>query len=1053
MAKLKFNNGVVEDYTIVLSTRDYRHLGQLTGVKSVHYSANLNSPNELSFSLMKTECSLWEQVVDLKLIWIKELNEYFEIKVSTTDSLEASKCITGTSLCEAELSQIYFSAEINTESDISRDDYEITRFYDENHPKASLLHRVLDKVPYYKIKFVDSSLQTRQRTFCVSSSSIYDFLVGECSEHFNCLFVFDSSDRSISAYDLDHYGRDTTILVDKDNLTDTIQLETNTDNVKNCFKLIAGDDYMTSTIRILNPNGSDYIYYVSESQRKDMPDELKECLRAYDTLVKDNTEQYQQLISCDDEENLGIYQLTDKIIDLESGMMPKIEHMEVTATKEVTKLTQTALGSLGLLEVTNATTTETVNSALKNYAKVYIKTGYVKLEIDPNATFEYVGKDENIGHYGTWYGRFIVTNSSNKEDVAHSDYMTIIVHDNYEAFVKQKMLKAMSHDDDDNSIFDVLSIETLNEFQATLKLYCKKRLESFYDAIQSALDVLIQLDQASESADLYDSLYQPYYERLLTCQAEIDVRNSQIDELQKQLDERELKRAGIQKKLDFRTCLGEYYDTFLSYTREDTYSNDNYISDGLSNAEMIEKANEFIEIAQKELYKSGEQQVSISATLYNLLTMNAFKPIVDDFELGNWIRVKVDENIYKLQLLGYSINFDNLQSLDVQFSNVTKLKDTDFQAKQVLQSAKSIATTYSYVSKQAEKGNAAYSNIQQSLQDGLNVAKTQITNNADEEIVFDKHGILCRSKDDITGQYDPKQVKLTHNALAFTDNAWQSVRQVVGEHSYSEYDEDSNSWTLHTGYGITSDFSQASQVSGCTIVGGQIYSENYSNGTNDKKPMGTHINLIDGHFSFGGGNLVYDGENLIISSKAVGESLQDVNIKAENLRIDAANIDGAIRADSVDAENLTGTTIRGKVFEDGSLFIGNKENTYTEITKEGILNCNGFATLNGDIVTSFGCHNVSLESEQKNIEYLDTGLDIINHIDIYKYHYKTESDESKKHIGLVIGDNYNYTQDVTSEDNTSVNIYTLASVCVKAIQELETEIKKLQTEIEILKQE
>ena len=146
MARLKFKNGIVKDYTIILSTRDYRHLGQLTGLKAVNNVHNLNSANELSFTIckhdfinsdfnkeeqlfdydtyLKLKQELWDQIVDLKLVYVKDLDEYFEIKVTITDAAETTKAITATSLCEAELSQTETgSLEINTEADVNRDDY------------------------------------------------------------------------------------------------------------------------------------------------------------------------------------------------------------------------------------------------------------------------------------------------------------------------------------------------------------------------------------------------------------------------------------------------------------------------------------------------------------------------------------------------------------------------------------------------------------------------------------------------------------------------------------------------------------------------------------------------------------------------------------------------------------------------------------------------------------------------------------------------------------------------------------------------------------------
>ena len=95
----------------------------------------------------------------------------------------------------------------------------------------------------------------------------------------------------------------------------------------------------------------------------------------------------------------------------------------------------------------------------------------------------------------------------------------------------------------------------------------------------------------------------------------------------------------------------------------------------------------------------------------------------------------------------------------------------------------------------------------------------------------------------------------------------------------------------------------------------------------------------------------------------------------------------------------------------------------------------------------------SKEEVKKNFEKLDNALDIVKATDIYKYNLKNEEDTSKKHIGFVIGDNYNYSKEITSKNNDGVDIYSMVSVCMKAIQEQQETIEKLQQEIKELKGE
>lgn len=938
---LKVIHNMIQDYTIILSSRDLRHLGQITGIQNVNLNKNLNSADEISFTISKFKMidnkyknvkeSLWNQIIDLKLIWVKELNEYFEINVRTEDSSDTVKNITGTSLCEAELGQtMLYNTEINTENDIARDDYDAnypTTFYREDHPEASLLHRILEKAPHYTIKYVDESLKNLSfiRQFTIDGTSIYDFLTGECSEQYNCLFDFNSADRSISVYDLyttcndcgyrgDYYdkcpkcestnlkyfGEDTTILVDKTNLTDSITLEADVSSIKNSFKLVAGDDYMTATIRMLNQNGSDYIYYFSDEQKSDMSSELVQKLNDYDKLYNSKTDEYQKYVSI-------IYDQTDKILNLTSEKMPTIEESPITAETEAAKLTVDNLSPTALTELTESTSVETVNSALKNYAKVYIKSGYVKIETNNDAAFSYNGKHDDGFTYGTWTGSFTITNYSDSEDVKATEKLTIQINDNYEEFIKQKVLKQVAqmdeNEDEKGSIFDVLDIEDLDKFKDALKLYCKNRLTSFYDAIQGALDVLVQMDQATESADLYESMYIPYYNKLQACQEAINSIQIEIDQAQKELNEAQDNVTRIQKELNFKDFLGDLYVTFCAYRREDEYSNENYISDGLDNADMLKHANEFIETAKNELIKSSEKQWTLSSTLYNLLILPEFKPIIKYFKLGNWIRLKVDNQLFKLRLISYSLDFNSLDSLSVEFSNVSKIKSVAFDAQQIIQSAKSMASSYGYVSKQADKGSNAQNDIESWKQSGLDSGLIQIKNGKDEEITYGKNGLLCRAYDDITGTYSDDQLKLVHNAIAFTDNNWKSVKQMIGNHNYMVYDKESESWGEKTGYGNTAEFVTAGHVSGSTIVGGEIYSHNYSNKSGEEK--GTYIDLANGSFSFAGGGFTYDGkDSLVLRTSAIEDAIKDVGVTAKNLHVKAQNIDtmdGKIKSDQIDS--------------------------------------------------------------------------------------------------------------------------------------------------------
>lgn len=105
----------------------------------------------------------------------------------------------------------------------------------------------------------------------------------------------------------------------------------------------------------------------------------------------------------------------------------------------------------------------------------------------------------------------------------------------------------------------------------------------------------------------------------------------------------------------------------------------------------------------------------------------------------------------------------------------------------------------------------------------------------------------------------------------------------------------------------------------------------------------------------------------------------------------------------------------------------------------------------GDKVESPAFNNNSLQETKKNFQLLENGIEIIKNADLYKYHLKTQQDDEKKHIGLVIGDEYKTPKEVLNNENTGVDLYSMTSVAWQAIKEQQEQIELLKQEIELLK--
>lgn len=1071
--KIKFDLvGNPDPPTIILANRNGNKLGQLKiNTDSIELVDKFNDASEISFTINKyideKLTPLWDKVLDFKLIYCKEWDTWFEIKIELDEDTETVKTVFGTQLEYAELSQIMlYNIEINTEDDIARDDYKISILYDNDNPDGSILHRILrDKASHYFVAYVSPTISKIQRSFSFDGTSILDAFQ-EIAEEIGCLFQYDSVigedgrlQRRIFIYDLKQYcndcghrseymdrcpkcdstnmiggyGKDTLIFVTSDELaSEGIQLVTDTDSVKNCFRLEAGDDLMTATVRNCNPNGTEYIWYFSDAIKEDMSDELVQKIEAYDELYK---YQYNDCVLYIDAKTLSNYnKLVDKYLVynkdlqkiitpfrgysnlmsayyntvdlslfLESALMPSVEISKTDAKEQASLLTASSLSPVAVSD-TNIISLATANSAVLAMAKIVVKATF-KVEIKSSELVN----NENEKY---WRGSFIVTNYSDEEDVAESSQVSIKLNDDLETVTRQKIEKLLTKENTDDLSITGLFKKDYDEFRIELKKYALNPLVSFRDACQACIDILIEQgvadknnwsdDEVGSEGNLYEKLYLPYYDKLEAIEAEIKIREDEIsiisgvydadgnliiDGLQQKIEER---RNEIQSILDFENYLGEkLWLDFCAYRREDTYSNDNYISDGLNNTELFKKAKEFIEVAENEIYKSAELQHSISTTLNNLLAIEKFKPLVNYFENGNWIRVAVNDEIYKLRLIEYTIDFGSFERIPVEFSDVTKVKNGVTDVESVLSQASSMATSYNSIKRQSENGNNAQGTINQWLTSGLNSAVVRIQSNDNEDITLTKNGLLCRSYDDVTETYSSEQFKLTHNIMAYTTDNWKTVSAALGKHEYGYYDGD-KILKQDIGYGLSAKFVTAGYVNGSQIIGGEIYSQNYTSTT------GTYMDLNNGTFSWAGGKIKYDGNNVTLKGVNLAWSdIDDAPTKVSEFENDAGYKNASqvtqitkdtvttsyINALNITAKDFSATTITGKTIDGGavsgatitggSLNIGNGNFVVTSAgkltAKSGEIA--GNLTISGSLTHTSGNYSVTLRGVQSNKSY------------------------------------------------------------------------------------
>jgi hypothetical protein len=719
--------------------------------------------------------------------------------------------------------------------------------YNPNNKELSLLHLILKNIYGWSIGYVDASLQTLSRTFEVDRESVYDFLMNEVCEKFNCYIVFDTIDNTINVYaesltskfigdgstntftisppfaqigtvsvdgykttrwgynsvtgalvleDIPESGThievvdgaltewETDVFVTFDNLAQEININYDADSIKTQLTVTYGEDGNIREVNLGLPYITDLSYFYTIDW---MGQDLYDAYTKY--LQKCNTHQTQYTNN------------SQKMLDV-AGYIDFEENRLSLGYSEANSVNSETVGTYYIRGGSNP-----------NY---YYTEVSLPSEYNANTTY-YSTKTTNLNEdkVGNLYTAFKMY--FNNEEGWQDEFGTLSTDfafmETYTLDSLVSELEKVTENRTENAIIETALNEFLSEMWNEIGRTPLKQL--YYEPYKKVQITNVEAGWSQKDNDNY-GYYYPVVLLLNSIEAAINQRDAIIETYEKQYAEWQQKNTDISNDLLMNNNFTDGQLIRLSsFLREDELHLDDILTtseDSITDTFKVQQ--DAMESGRIELQKLCQPQLQFSMSMANIYALTEFEPIIDQFQLGKVIKVGLrPDYIKQSRLLQVDINFDDFSDFSCEFGELTSLRNqSDIHAdllSKAISAGKSVATNASYWTKGSEQANSIDLRLEEGLLNSIEALKAiDGTQNA----YMDKYGIHLEVVNPDTGEVGDKRVWMVNNKIVFTDDGFKTSKSVLGEFTVDGV----------TYYGLLAQAVIAGLVEGSSIVGGTI---------------------------------------------------------------------------------------------------------------------------------------------------------------------------------------------------------------------------------------
>lgn len=538
------------------------------------------------------------------------------------------------------------------------------KFYNEKNHQLSLVNILVEKVPGWKVGYVDNIpkeyktiengevitksiyLKDEIGKFDLDYSDVYSFITQEFEKFFNCIVEFDFENLIVNFYRVENFGKNTNITIGFRNVENSNEITIDEENIFTKIRVSGANDLGIEQCN----GGSNYLFKLDKFwlNNKFLSDPTIEKYKKWETFCVQARIDYTALSK---EWNIQQDKISELYIRIPTGDCDP---------DKWDKLSDTELLTLK-----------------KDYEAQ--KLGYEKLYVDEEGNFD-----------------INALNASPDANIYHQIVDTILPNIQIE-IDNRKLPTSEGEKDFIEEYLTNWKYYGINELEIKLKSYqdqAKLLAKSHYDLTWERYQELSKQDPEKYPALTEDGFkdkhniygknaYQMDENNKDSCAAALKARRDEVKKEEEKQKEISKKRTALSQKMSLETwsddTLGGFSKEELSelyhITKQTPYTNENiFTTNQDSLTDIVTTQSELCRVALEELQTYSIPQTIYSTSLDNLISASGMELHAETLDYGSFIWLGLRDDYYvKLRVMSISYNpflFDNNFSLS--FSNMIK---------------------------------------------------------------------------------------------------------------------------------------------------------------------------------------------------------------------------------------------------------------------------------------------------------------------------------------------------------------------------------------------